>query len=104
MKKNDHLPFSTTFTELESLTLSEISQSETDKQPCDFTHMWNLRNKTGKEKRFFKKGGALKYREHTDRIQKGAGLATESTFPGESLHCTPETQTTLYVNYTGIHK
>ena len=35
--------------ELEGIMLSEISQSEKDKYH-DFTHMWNLRNKTGEHK------------------------------------------------------
>ena len=29
-----------------SIMLSKISQSEKGKLPYDFTHMWNLRNKT----------------------------------------------------------
>ena len=34
-----------TWMELEGIMLSEISQSDKD-IPYDFTHMWNLRNKT----------------------------------------------------------
>ena len=46
IKKNEILPFATTWMELECIMLSEISQSEKDKSH-DFTHMWNLRNKIG---------------------------------------------------------
>ena len=56
IKKNEILPFATTWMELECIMLSEISQSEKDKYH-DFIHMWNLRKKTdehrgreGKEK------------------------------------------------------
>ena len=44
MKKNEILPFVTTWMELESIT-SEVSQSEKDRYHV-FTHMWNLRNLT----------------------------------------------------------
>ena len=43
IKKNDILPFATTWLELESIMLSEIVR---EKQiPYDVTHMWNLQNK-----------------------------------------------------------
>ena len=45
IEKNEILPFTTTWMELEWIMLSEIDQSEKDKYH-DFTHMWNLRNKT----------------------------------------------------------
>ena len=38
IKKNETLPFATTWMELEDLMLSEISQSEKDKNHYDFTH------------------------------------------------------------------
>ena len=50
--------------------------------PYDFTHMWNLRNKTneqgGKEKRETEKergkpNQETDYREHTDGYQRGGG-------------------------------
>ena len=44
IKKNEILPFATTWMELECIMLSEISQRKTNTN--DFTHMWNLRNKT----------------------------------------------------------
>ena len=44
MKKNEILPFATTWVELEGIMLSEISQTKTI--PYDFTDMCNLRNKT----------------------------------------------------------
>ena len=47
IKKNEILPFAMTWMELEYIMPSEVSQSEKDKYH-DFTHMWNLRNKTDK--------------------------------------------------------
>lgn len=54
-KKNEILPFATTWMDLEGIMLSEISQSDKDRYH-DLTHMWNLRNKTNKKQTF-------KYRE-----------------------------------------
>ena len=42
IKKNESLPFATMWMELECIMLSEINQKNTN----DFTHMWNIRNKT----------------------------------------------------------
>ena len=39
------MTFAMTWMELESIILSEISQRKTN-ATYDFTHMWNLRNKT----------------------------------------------------------
>ena len=39
-EKNEILPFATVWIELESIMLSAINK-------YGFTHMWNLRNKTG---------------------------------------------------------
>ena len=44
-QQDEILPFATTWMELECIMLSKISQSEEDKYH-DFTHIWNLRNKT----------------------------------------------------------
>ena len=49
IKKNEILPFATTWVELESIMLSEISQSEKEIYPM-ISLMWNLRNKTSKGK------------------------------------------------------
>ena len=48
IKKNEILPFTTTWTELESIMLSEVRERQI---PHDFTHMWNLINKTRKNER-----------------------------------------------------
>ncbi|KAF0874587.1 LORF2 protein, partial [Crocuta crocuta] len=41
MRKNEILPFATTWMELEGVMLSKISQSKKDRYHV-FTHMWNL--------------------------------------------------------------
>ena len=46
IKKNESLPFATTWMELECAMLSEIRE----RQIYDFTHMWNLRYKTDEHK------------------------------------------------------
>ena len=43
MRKNETLPFATTWMELEGIMLSDISQR---KIPYVFTHVWILRNLT----------------------------------------------------------
>ena len=48
IKKNEILPFATTWMELEGIMLSEVNQSEKDKY--DFTHMRTLRDKTDEHK------------------------------------------------------
>ena len=42
IKKNEILPFATTWMELDNIMLSEVRERQI---PYDFTHMWNLRNK-----------------------------------------------------------
>ena len=48
-KKNEILPFVTTWIDLEGIMLSEISQTDKDKFLYDFTFMWNLKNKTNEQ-------------------------------------------------------
>ena len=50
IKKNEILPFATTWMNLKDVRLSEICQSEKNKHHYDFIPMWNLRNKTNKTK------------------------------------------------------
>ena len=45
MRKKEILPFVTTWMNLESIMLSEISQTEKDKNSV-IIYMWNLKNKT----------------------------------------------------------
>ena len=49
IKKSEILPFATAWMGLEGIMLSEISQSEKDKNH-DFTHMRTLRDKTDEHK------------------------------------------------------
>ena len=44
-KVKEILSFATAWMDLESIMLSEISQSEKKQVPYDFTYMWNLENK-----------------------------------------------------------
>ena len=57
MKKNELLPFATTWMELEGIMLSGISQSEKGDYH-DFTHVWNLRNNTDEHRRKGEKEGS----------------------------------------------
>ena len=50
-EKEGNLPFSTARMDLESVTLSEISQSEKDEYYMISLYMWNLKNKTKKQSR-----------------------------------------------------
>ena len=47
IKKNEILPFATTWMELEGIMLSEIRERQIS---CDFTHIRTLRCKTGEHK------------------------------------------------------
>ena len=47
-KKNEILPFATTWIDLDGIMLSEISQREKDKLSYDFIYLWNLQNKQNK--------------------------------------------------------
>ena len=46
IKKNEVLPFTMTWMELENIMLSEVSLVRERQIPYNFTNMWNLRNKT----------------------------------------------------------
>ena len=46
IKKNKTMPFAVTWTELETLILSEVSQKEKDKYHMISFHIWNLRHGT----------------------------------------------------------
>ena len=50
LKKEENFTFVTAWMDLESIMLSEISQSERQ-LPYDFTYMWNLMNKINKQNR-----------------------------------------------------
>ena len=65
IKKNEILPFATTWMDL----LSEISQLDKDKH-YDFTHVGNLKIKTSELKRRQANKQDLKYREQTGRYQR----------------------------------
>ena len=58
IKKNEMLPFATTWMELEGIMLNEISQRQ---KSYDFTHMRTLRDKTdehkGRETKIIQKQG-----------------------------------------------
>ena len=66
--ENEIVPLATVWMELESITLSEISQSEKDRYHV-FTHMWILRNLTedhvGREgvKNSYREGGKQTIRD-----------------------------------------
>ena len=47
IKKNEILPFATTWMDLESIMLSEIDRER--HILYDFTYMWNLKNKTNEQ-------------------------------------------------------
>ena len=89
--------------------------------PYDLTHMWNLRNKSNEQrKKRQTKKQTLNYRAQTNSYQRGGGGEwvkqemgmKEGTFDehqvtygsAESLYCAPESNITLYVNYTHIPK
>jgi len=77
IKKNEILPFAMTWMDLESIMLSEISQSEKDKY-SDFTHMWNLGNKTNEQRGKRERKRQIKqqtrnYGEQTDGYHRESG-------------------------------
>lgn len=71
IKKKKILPFATTWTDLKSIRLRDLSKSEKDKYHT-ISHLWNLRNKTNRKKRD-KPKNTLNYGEQTDGYQRGDG-------------------------------
>ena len=70
-KKNEILPFATTWMDLESVMLSEISQRQ---MPYDFTYMWNLETKQNEQrKKTHKQKHRLKHKEQTGGYQSESG-------------------------------
>ena len=67
-KKNEIFPLATIWVKLESIMVSEKSESDKDKYHIMISLMWNLRNKTkeqrGKKRQTKKK--TLNYREQTN--------------------------------------
>ena len=49
IEKNETLPFTMTWMELEGIMLSEISQRK--QIPYDFTQIWNLRNRLNEQRK-----------------------------------------------------
>ena len=45
IKKNEMLPFATTWMDLKGIMLSQVSQTEKDKY-CEITYTWNLKTTT----------------------------------------------------------
>ena len=81
IKKNGILPFLTTSMDLGGILLGKISQKKNI--PHDFTHMWDLRNKTNEEnKRQTIKPQTLKYGEQNGGFQKGGGWGMAETDEG----------------------
>ena len=78
IKKNEILPYTTTWMELDSIILSEISQSEKDKyHMIHVEFMWNLRNKTNEQRKKKRerqtKKQILHHGEKTDGYQRRGG-------------------------------
>ena len=63
------MPFAATWMDLETVILSEVSQTEKDKYH-DITYMWNLKNKPVN---ITKKKQTHRYREQTHGYQWGEG-------------------------------
>ena len=74
------MPFATTWMELKSIMISKNNKRVRERQiPHDFTHMWNLRNKTNEPRGKIKREGGkpriktFNCREQIDGYQQGAG-------------------------------
>ena len=48
VERKEFLPFTSSWMELESIILSEISQAVKDKKPYKLTYKWNLISRTNK--------------------------------------------------------
>ena len=70
-KKNEILPFATTWMDLEGIKLSEISQSKTN---TVFTYIWNLKNK---QMNITQQKQTHRYRQQTSGYQWGQGRVNE---------------------------
>ena len=46
LKKNEIMPFASTWIDLEIIILSKISQTREIQISCDITYLWNLKNDT----------------------------------------------------------
>ena len=69
IKKDEIVPFGTTWMDLESIMLNEISQTEKDKYHM-ISLVWNL-----KKKQKQKQNQTHKYRKQTDGCQRAGGWA-----------------------------
>ena len=67
-RRKELLPFATAWMELESITLSEISQVVKRQIPHDLTYKWNLNNKTNKQAKYNQRHGN---KEQSDSNQRG---------------------------------
>ena len=115
------MPFATTWRELESIILSEIRHLDKEKYNVISLIGWNFRNETnGQRKKRNKPKNTDSQIEQTGGHRRGGGVGQSRGEVGdgdkehtylehraiygsvESLCCTPETRTTLYVDSTGI--
>ena len=70
IKKNEILPFATTWMDLEGIMLGEISQTEKEKYCYFITYMWNLKHK---QMDITKQKQTHRYREQTSGKKKMKG-------------------------------
>ena len=66
-KNNETLSFTTAWTDLDGIMLSEISQTKKDKQ-CNFIHVLNLKNKLINK---IKQKPTHRYRDQISSYQRG---------------------------------
>lgn len=115
------MPFATTRRELESVILSEIRHLDKEKYNVISLIGWNFRNETNGQRKKRNKPKNTRLSDRTNwwspegrKVGRSRGEVgdgdKEHTYLGhramygsvESLCCTPETSTTLYVDSTGI--